>query len=55
MPTTLDTLIMLMNYFFLKLQTRVAAIFVFVSFCSLLSIARVPALIKEIKVTFMSV
>ncbi|GAU47230.1 hypothetical protein TSUD_107660 [Trifolium subterraneum] len=29
--------------------TRVAAIFVFVSFCSLLSIARVPALMKEIK------
>ncbi|CAI8592412.1 unnamed protein product [Vicia faba] len=28
---------------------RVAAIFVFVSFCSLLSIARVPALMKEIK------
>ncbi|KAG4978638.1 hypothetical protein JHK86_038112 [Glycine max] len=30
--------------------TRVAAIFVFVSFCSLLSIARVPALLKEIKI-----
>ncbi|XP_027341590.1 ABC transporter G family member 3 [Abrus precatorius] len=30
--------------------TRVAAIFVFVSFCSLLSIARVPALMKEIKI-----
>ncbi|KAE9600588.1 hypothetical protein Lal_00045963 [Lupinus albus] len=30
--------------------TRVAAIFVFVSFCSLLSIARLPALLKEIKV-----
>ncbi|CAL5200243.1 unnamed protein product [Lathyrus oleraceus] len=29
---------------------RVAAIFVFVSFCSLLSIARVPALMKEIKI-----
>ncbi|XP_028756917.1 ABC transporter G family member 3-like [Neltuma alba] len=30
--------------------TRVAAIFVFVSFCSLLSIAGVPALLKEIKI-----
>jgi hypothetical protein len=32
------------------LQTRVAAIFVFVSFTSLLSIAGVPALLKEIEV-----
>ncbi|KAJ7981037.1 ABC transporter G family member 3 [Quillaja saponaria] len=30
--------------------TRVAAIFVFVSFCSLLSIAGIPALVKEIKI-----
>ncbi|KAK2424839.1 ABC transporter G family member [Trifolium repens] len=33
-----------------SVATRVAAIFVFVSFCSLLSIARVPALMKEIKI-----
>lgn len=33
------------------LQTRVAAIFVFVSFNSLLNIAGVPALMKEIKVS----
>ncbi|KAJ7947860.1 ABC transporter G family member 3 [Quillaja saponaria] len=30
--------------------TRVAAVFVFVSFCSLLSIAGIPALMKEIKI-----
>lgn len=34
----------------LSLQTRVAAIFVFVSFTALLSIAGVPTLLKEIKV-----
>lgn len=33
-----------------NLQTRVAAIFVFVSFSSLLSIAGAPAQLKEIKV-----
>ncbi|OMO58356.1 ABC transporter-like protein [Corchorus olitorius] len=39
------------TYFCLSsLQTRVAAIFVFVSFTSLLSIAGVPALMKEIKI-----
>lgn len=38
----------------LELQTRVAAIFVFVSFTSLLSIAGIPAHLKEIKVFFNS-
>ena len=38
----------------LMLQTRVAAVFVFISFASLLSIAGVPALLKEIKVTFLA-
>ncbi|XP_022892034.1 ABC transporter G family member 3 [Olea europaea var. sylvestris] len=33
-----------------KLQTRVAAIFVFISFSSILSIAGVPAQLKEIKI-----
>lgn len=33
-----------------RLQPRVAAVFVFVSFISLLSIAGVPAQLKEIKV-----
>lgn len=37
------------------LQTRVAAIFVFISFTSLLSIAGVPALLKEIKVILIAV
>jgi hypothetical protein len=37
------------------LQTRVAAIFVFISFTSLLSIAGVPALLKEIKVILIAI
>lgn len=32
------------------MQTRVAAVFVFVSFTSLLSVAGVPALMREVKV-----
>lgn len=35
----------------LFLQTRVSAVFVFVSFASLLGIAGIPSLLKEIKVT----
>lgn len=37
-----------------SLQTRVAAVFVFVSFASLLGIAGIPSLLKEIKVTISS-
>lgn len=35
---------------FIMSQTRVAAVFVFISFTSLLSIAGTPALMKEIEV-----
>ena len=37
------------------MQTRVAAVFVFVSFTSLLSVAGVPALMREVKVILSSV
>lgn len=55
-PTILDIIIIDIKSLLtrVKLQARVAAIFVFVSFCSLLSIARVPALMKEIKVVFLT-
>lgn len=37
------------------MQTRVAAVFVFVSFTSLLSVAGVPALMREVKVILLGV
>lgn len=43
-----ESLSSLFNFY---MQTKVAAIFVFVSFTALLSISGVPAVIKEVEVT----
>lgn len=42
-------------FFTFCMQTRVAAVFVFVSFTALLSVAGVPSIMKEVKVTWISI